>query len=123
VRAIHDHETNPCNASIRVTANDQNPDNGNASHVYYVDYRNKYGAISEQVVSFQDGPIKEAGVNGTTQEVLLAILIDRLRCFQTSAYANSFNQEALDHCEHALAALKARTAERETRGVEGTHKL
>lgn len=123
MREITDHKTNPCNEAIRVTADDLNPENGNASHVYYVDYRNRFGNIDEQVVRFQDGPLKESGVNGTTQEVLLAILIDRLRCFQTSKYANDYNARALAACTEALNALKARTSDREARGVEGTHQL
>ena len=72
-------------------------------------------------VKFQNGPIKESGVNGTTQEVLLAIVIDRLRSFQSGPYACRDNAIALTHCEEALMWLQRRTRERIKRGVEGTH--
>ncbi len=72
-------------------------------------------------VSFQNGPIKESGVNGITQEALLAIVIDRLRSFQAGPYACADNAEALDHGEKMLACLQRRTLARIARGVEGTH--
>ena len=72
-------------------------------------------------VSFQNGPIKEFGVNGITQEVLLAIVIDRLRSFQAGQFASVYNQSALESCENALKQLQHRTRERIKRGVEGTN--
>lgn len=71
-------------------------------------------------ICFQNGPIKESGVNGITQEALLAIVIDRLRCFQAGPYACEDNAEALQHCEDALEYLQKRTLARIKRGVEGT---
>ena len=72
-------------------------------------------------VSFQNGPIKEAGVNGVMNEDLLAILIDRMRGFQSGDYACDANKHALYYLENALTSLRERTDEREARGVEGTH--
>ncbi len=72
-------------------------------------------------ISFQNGPIKEAGVNGITQEALLAIVIDRLRSFQAGPYACEDNAFALSHCTSALRELQKRTLARIARGVEGTH--
>ncbi len=72
-------------------------------------------------ILFQNGPIKEFGVNGVTQEVFLAIVIDRLRSFQAGPFASEHSAMALGHCEVALAALQNRTKERIARGVEGTH--
>jgi len=72
-------------------------------------------------VLFQNGPIKEVGVNGVTQEALLAIVIDRLRSFQAGPFASDHNEQALSACRHALWHLQARTRERIARGVEGTH--
>lgn len=37
-------------------------------------------------IGFQNGPIKEVGVNGVTQEALIAICIDRLRSFQEGPF-------------------------------------
>lgn len=72
-------------------------------------------------IVFQNGPIKEFGVNGVTQEALLAICIDRMRCFQAGPFACEANQLALDHMLIALRNLQTRTRERIARGVEGTH--
>ena len=75
-----------------------------------------------ETICFQNGPIKEFGVNGITQEALLAIIIDRLRCFQAGPFSSPFNASALVHCEKALSDLQTRTRERIARGVEGTTK-
>ncbi|KVR99176.1 hypothetical protein WK29_30460 [Burkholderia vietnamiensis] len=72
---------------------------------------------------FQNGPIAEAGVNGITQEVLLAIVADRLRSFQAGPYACRENALALTKIEEAQHWLQQRTIARMRRGVEGTHTL
>jgi hypothetical protein len=71
-------------------------------------------------VLFQNGPIKEFGVNGITQEALLAIVIDRLKCFQEGPFRCRENAIALTHLEDALMWLQRRTRARIARGVEGT---
>jgi len=72
-------------------------------------------------VDFQEGPIKECGVNGVSNEDLLVMVYTRLQGFQNSPYKCAENQEALDHIVAALTALRSRTQKREARGVEGTH--
>jgi hypothetical protein len=72
-------------------------------------------------IGFQNGPIKEAGVNGITQEALLAVVIDRLRSFQAGPFSCRENAIALTHCEDALMWLQKRTVARIKRGVEGTN--
>jgi hypothetical protein len=57
------------------------------------------------------------------QEVLLAIVIDRLRSFQGSKFSCRENAIALTHCEEALMWLQRRTVARIKRGVEGTNQL
>jgi hypothetical protein len=74
---------------------------------------------SASFVLFQNGPIKEVGINGITQEALLAIVIDRLQSFQNGPFPSEENGLALDHCRLALNLLKLRTMNRLTRGVEG----
>ena len=74
------------------------------------------------LIEFQDGPVNEAGVNGLTHEVLLAIVADRLRSFQQGPFASRYNALALTHIEDAQNWLNRRTLERMRRGVEGTHK-
>lgn len=104
------------------------PGPGGACHRYCIyhpcdDFNEELNASMSQHIHFQKGPILENGVNGVTQEALLAIVIDRLECFQAGDYANDYNQQALEHCRSALDALKGRTEERIARGVEGTSQV
>lgn len=117
MRKITDHIANPVNDRIEISAMD-NPGAGGAHHHYAVDVNGSENGLD---IYFQNGPIAEAGVNGVTQEVLLAVVIDRLRCFQAGPYACMENADALTHSVEALEALKSRTRARMARGVEGTH--
>ncbi len=84
----------------------------------------RHGQPAEHAtVLFQNGPIKEFGVNGVTQEALLAIVIDRLHSFQFGPFACLSNELALLKCREALETLQARTRERIARNVEGTHQV
>lgn len=123
MREITEHQVNECNQDIKLEADERDPLNGNASHVYKLSIARKDGVTSELVFEFQHGPIKEVGVNGITQEVLLAILIDRLRGFQTSKWACVENEVALMALMEARDSLFQRTLKRVDRGVEGTHEV
>jgi hypothetical protein len=116
MRKIHDHKVNPANDLLDITVMDE-PGAGGANHEYDV----TGGAAVPTFIRFQNGPIAEAGVNGITHEVLLAILIDRMRAFQAGAYACRENAIALTKLEEAQMWLLQRTRNRMTRGVEGTH--
>lgn len=116
MRQIHDHKVNIANEEISITVCDQ-PGAGGANHIYQVDIPNKPPLI----ISFQNGPIKESGVNGITQEVLIAICIDRLRSFQSGKFACRENALALTKIEEAQHWLHSRTLSRIARDVEGTH--
>ena len=72
-------------------------------------------------IHFQEGPIKECGVNGCLNEDLLIMVVRRLEGFQQSEFACRENALALTHIEEALMWLRKRTMGREARGVEGTH--
>ncbi len=120
MKIINDHKVNPANDVIEVEAIDE-PGSGGAHHLYEVSgYAGKSGATSV-LIEFQNGPINEAGVNGLTHEVLLAIVAHRLRCFQQGPFATRYNALALTHIEEAQNWLNRRTLERMRRGVEGTH--
>ncbi len=106
------------NDSYTVMAIDK-PGDGGAHHKYVV-AKDSHTACT---VKFQKGPIKEFGFNGCTQEDLLAIVIDRLECFQAGNYACTENQNALDAARCSLAWLEHRTASREKRGVEGINQI
>jgi hypothetical protein len=72
-------------------------------------------------VLFQNGSVPEMGANGVTHEVLLAIVIDRLRSFQAGPFASRENELALTNIEQGLMWLKQRTYDRMHRGVEGRY--
>ena len=72
-------------------------------------------------LSFQDGPIKEAGINGCHNEDLIAIVLDRLTFFQQGPFSCRENALAITKLEEALHWLNHRTQERIRRGIEGTH--
>jgi len=72
-------------------------------------------------ISFQEGPIPEVGRNGITMEALLAIIIDRLKGFQSGALACKENAFALACAEQCLHCLKSRTRDRVKRGIEGSY--
>lgn len=72
-------------------------------------------------IDFQEGPIKENGVNGVNNEDLIAMVITRLEGFQNSEFNCRDNAIAITHLEDALLRLRKRTMGRENRGVEGTH--
>jgi len=71
-------------------------------------------------IKFQKGPVKENGVNGCHQEDLIAIVLDRLQCFQAGDFACRENALAITKLEEALHWLNHRTKDRVDRGVEGT---
>lgn len=72
-------------------------------------------------LNFQNGPIGEVGVNGLTNEALLAIIIDRLSYYQEGKFKCRENALAITKLEEGLLWLHSRTLERLQRGVEGTH--
>ena len=72
-------------------------------------------------IHFQEGPIKENGVNGVMNEDLIAMVINRLEHFNQSEFRCRENSMAITKLEEALLWLRKRTMGREQRGVEGTH--
>jgi hypothetical protein len=124
MRIITDHivEGDSINHQIEITVTDE-PGQGGANHKYEIRKPHGHGADFPLLcsVNFQNGPIKEVGVNGITQEALIAICMDRLRSFQKGPFACDDNQIALDHLRLALRTLQNRTRARIARGVEGTN--
>ncbi len=92
---------------------------GNTNHKYSISTTQEPSSIL-QLVDFQNGPIKEHGVNGIANEDLISIVIDRLQGFQSGDYKCRENAIALTKLEEALLWLRKRTMDRERRNVEGT---
>ena len=134
MRHLSDHKTNAANEQLQITVVDD-AGSGGASHHYCISgfdsatnpsdpWRKAHGQSAKHSnIVFQNGPIKEVGVNGITHEVLLAILVDRLSAFQQGPYACEENGKALDTLVGAQLWLRSRTDRRVHEGVEGTHAL
>jgi len=99
---------------------------GNANHEYEIYYLTGEPPCKRhccQKVSFQNGPIKEVGINGVANEDLLAIVADRLSGFQGGDYACEENKLALGYILKAMGCLRMRTEVRISRQIEGTSKI
>lgn len=141
MRKITDHKLNGLNNALEITVLDE-AGQGGANHAYLIKIADgaplvagKANCVLETRINFQNGPIGEFGVNGISGEALLAVLIDRMRCFQglnplseggqlpvgRAPFACRENAVALTHLEDALMWLQKRTRDRLARGVEGTN--
>ena len=123
MRELTSHKVNGLNEVLRIEVLDD-PGQGNACHLYGVTSDEPRNADTPPAVTlpvrFQNGPIQEFGVNGISQEALLAIVEDRLLGFQSGPYACRENAIALTHIQDAMMWLQRRTRERMARNVEGT---
>lgn len=119
LRQITDHKVNGLNEALDIYVRDE-PGQGNACHKYGIEWTYN-DQISVVEIDFQNGPIKEFGVNGVSNEAILAIVIDRLRGFQGGEFSTKENAVALTHVETAMLWLQKRTRDRIARGVEGTN--
>lgn len=84
-------------------------------------------AATGLAISWQDGPLEVDGLRreptGCFVETILDAVVGRIEFYQRSKFECPQNARALMHLRLALDALDERTAEREGRGVEGTHQL
>lgn len=131
LRKLTSHKVNGLNEALEISVLDE-PGQGNACHRYWIWHSMTH--LPERVVKesaqgtpncceikFQDGPIQESGVNGISNEALLAIVEDRLLGFQSGQYACRENAIALTKIQEAMMWLQKRTRDRMARGVEGTN--
>ncbi len=95
--------------------------NYNAPHRFQVVAKESQEVLS--CIHFQEGPIKECGVNGVCNEDLLVMVIRRLEGFQNSEFKCRENACAITKLEEALLWLRKRTMGRENRGIVGTNKV
>ena len=106
MRLVTDHivENDPA-PQLEIRVMDE-PGAGGANHMYEIHYKSNpesMSSLKDTIISFQNGPIKEVGVNGLT-----------------GPFACPANAVALRHCEEAMWCLQQRTRDRMKRGVEGT---
>lgn len=105
------HKVNSLNEKISVTAYD-NVLGAEHPTTYAVDWP---GRLEPLLLSFQVGAMKQVGINGLTNEVLLAVLIDRLTSFQAGSTACDENRQALLRLHEARLWLHKRTFDRASR--------
>jgi hypothetical protein len=117
MRMITEHKVNPANDRLEIRVTDE-PGPGGANHEYEVSFDSGATGFTTSI-RFQKGPINEVGINGLTQEALLAIVADRLRSFQSGPFSCRENALALTKIEEAQHWLHSRTLARMHRGVEG----
>lgn len=132
MRELTGHKVNELNANLKIQVTDESGEGG-ANHRYEItgfdtaknrsakDAQGYESSFSRQVILFQNGAVKGFGMNGISQEVLLEIVIDRLKSFQAGQYSCRENAVALTHLETAQLWFHKRTLDRLARGVEGTH--
>jgi len=124
MRELTSHKVNGLNEILRIEVLDV-PGHGGACHEYLIGgytHGPFEGGKMEQgvVIRFQNGPVNENEPNGISNEVLLAIVEDRLLGFQSGQYACRENAVALTKLQEAMMWLQKRTRDRMARGVEGT---
>lgn len=115
-RTVTDHhDGHGLNESIYIEADAA--DASGASHHYVLSIE----GVPVGRLQFQQGPRNvEGSTPGITEAALLAILIDRLRCFNAGPFACRENAIQITHLEEALHWTKARADARAKRGVLGT---
>lgn len=127
MKELSAHRDHPNMVGLTVRATDY-PGPGGTHHRYVItgfDLMSNPSGLPDVnqhscTVVFQNGAIKDVGINGVTDEALLAIVADRVGAFQSGPYACRENAIALDGLHVAMQALKSRTARRTGQGIEGT---
>ena len=109
-RTLTSHQVSELNSSLSIIV---------TSEPYLYEVYGDDGDGFQCAISFQNRPFDEVGVNGLTNEALLAIVEDRLKIFQEGDYKCRENAIALTHIQDALHWLHHRTRARLARGVEG----
>jgi len=120
MRELTSHKVAGLNKVLKIEVLDK-PGQGNACHEYAIRVPLEDGTIRTDFIAFQNGPIQESGVNGISNEALLAIVEDRLLGFQSGPFSCKENAVALTKLQESLMWLQKRTRDRIARGVEGTN--
>jgi hypothetical protein len=128
MRSVPHMQLTPTDKGITITADDRdNEVGGNMSHEYTITIGTTEptpGVVVPvaQTIHFQRGPVAEVGVNGLTNEALIAIVIDRLEGAQEGPFRSRYNALAITSLQEAENWLSRRTFDRMARGVEGQSK-
>ena len=112
--------------NLQLICEDKENWNYNAPHSFLLVKEDENDSLATEVVAsvhFQEGPVKEVGLNGFGDVDLLLMVKTRLQAFQATEYACKENTEALVNVQEAITWLTSRTRNREARGVEGTSQI
>lgn len=120
-RKVRGHEINSFNRE-HVSIHADEADASGASHYYSIGVLTKDVGVSAALIHFQQGPVREVGFNGLTDESLLAVVLDRIQGFQRGPFGCRENAIVVTKLQEAMHWLRHRAEDRETRGVEGTNK-
>ena len=95
------------------------PGPGGASHLYYISSGDEHPDAPPMLgrIGFHNGESREP--RGVTNEVLLAIVEDRLAAFQAGPFSCRENMYALKAVRESLMWCRKRSEDRAARGVEG----
>ena len=100
-----------------------------AGHTYQLAHHEATDPLAVETIHFikkekgdntDDIPVMVTVQQGTTNEAVISMLIDRMQHLN-ELFPSPFNDECIHHLNLAYEALYARTKDREARGVEGTH--
>lgn len=109
------NEIGGLNTHLRVLVLDEPMQPNSACHLYVIEAN----GVPTCTLNFQRGPIKEHGVNGISNEALLAVIAHRFEGFQRGKFACDDNAEALKHIYAAMECMSKRTQGRVLAQVEG----
>jgi hypothetical protein len=122
MRELTSHKCSDLNESIAVCVMDK-PGPGGANHEYHIVVVKRLSNFNKRIcINFQEGAVKDVGVNGISDEALLAIVRDRLESFQDGPFSCKENEQAMHYVREAMRKLQERTKDRVERGVEGHSK-
>jgi hypothetical protein len=122
-RQLTDHKNNKFNREcIEVETSDLRASD-NAHHRYVIKVSGNDAPDFTPVLTcelvFQNGGLKEVGANGITDQSLLAIVLDRLRSFNSGQFGCRENSIAITKGEEMLMWMEKRSNDRARRNVEG----
>lgn len=125
MRTITDHKVNGLNEALEITTHEPATPGGAPNRYNILSTVQRTDVNRPRVaayLTFQSQPIsKPEDVNGISNESLLAVVMDRLRCWQEGPFKCRENAVALEKISEAMTVLHRRTRNRMDRGVEGTH--
>lgn len=114
MRPIVEHHDSAINNTIGLYASMPGPGGAPETYRYYLKT-----STPKEGDTFHQLDFARVGQSGVTNELLLAIVRDRLKGFQDGPFACSENAQALSFVNGALALLKERTKRRLLQGTEG----